>query len=45
MAWACAMMKPYKISLFEDLRFPVGKNVEDNFLWQLLLKANRDVHN
>ena len=45
MAWACAMMKLYKISLFEDLRFPVGKNVEDNFLmYKLLLKANRVVH-
>ena len=45
MAWACAMMKLYKISLFEDLRFPVGKNVEDNFLmYKLLLKANRVIH-
>ena len=45
MAWACAMMKLYKISLFEDLRFPVGKNVEDNFhMYKLLLKANRVVH-
>ena len=45
MAWACAMMKLYKISLFEELRFPVGKNVEDNFLmYKLLLKANRVVH-
>ena len=39
MAWACAMMKLYKRSLFEGLRFPVGKNVEDNFLmYKLFLK-------
>ena len=46
MAWACAMMKLYKRSLFEGLRFPVGKNVEDNFLmYKLFLKAYRVVHN
>lgn len=45
MAWACAMMKLYKRSLFEGLRFPVGKNVEDNFLmYKLFLKAHRVVH-
>ena len=45
MAWACAMMKLYKRGLFEGLRFPVGKNVEDNFLmYKLFLKANRVVH-
>ena len=45
MAWACAMMKLYKRSLFEGLRFPVGKNVEDNFLmYKLLLRADRVVH-
>ena len=45
MAWACAMMKLYKRSLFEGLRFPVGKNVEDNFLmYKLFLKAHRVIH-
>ena len=45
MAWACAMMKLYKRNLFEGLRFPVGKNVEDNFLmYKLFLKAHRVVH-
>lgn len=45
MAWACAMMKLYKRNLFEGLRFPVGKNVEDNFLmYKLFLKAYRVVH-
>ena len=45
MAWACAMMKLYKLSLFDDLRFPLGKNVEDNFLmYKLLLKAERVIH-
>lgn len=45
MAWACAMMKLFKRDFFEELRFPVGKNVEDNFLmYKLLLKANRVIH-
>lgn len=45
MAWTCAMMKLYKLSLFDDLRFPLGKNVEDNFLmYKLLLKAERVIH-
>jgi glycosyl transferase, family 2/glycosyl transferase family 8 len=45
MAWACAMMKLYKLSLFDDFRFPLGKNVEDNFLmYKLLLKAERVIH-
>ncbi len=45
MAWACAMMKLYKRDLFEGIRFPVGKNVEDNFLmYKLFLKAHRVVH-
>ena len=29
MAWACSVMKLYKRDLFEGLRFPLGKNVED----------------
>ena len=31
MAWACTMMKLYKMDLFAGLRFPLGKNVEDNY--------------
>ncbi|KXT74716.1 Beta-1,3-glucosyltransferase [Streptococcus sp. DD10] len=45
MAWVCAMMKLYKRELFEGLRFPIGRNVEDNFLmYKLLLKASRVIH-
>jgi glycosyl transferase, family 2/glycosyl transferase family 8 len=45
MAWACTMMKLYKMDLFAGLRFPLGKNVEDNFIiYKVFLKAKRVVH-
>ena len=45
MAWACSVMKLYKRDLFEGLRFPLGKNVEDTFvIYKVFLKAKRVVH-
>lgn len=45
MTWACSVMKLYKRDLFEGLRFPLGKNVEDTFvIYKVFLKAKIVVH-
>lgn len=45
MAWSGPVMKLFKRELFDGLRFPVGKSVEDTFImYKVFIKAKRVIH-
>lgn len=45
MAWSGPVMKLFKRELFDGLRFPVGKSVEDTFtMYKVFIKAKRVIH-